>query len=361
MPDQSSTSSEFLARPPRRPFTTTRFVPALLLALCAFFATGCPVPGIKRMVTVPSLVAPTATADTAQLFAEINRLAEVRSIRGKVDVQFLDTSFAKCGVAEKYSTADGDIIVQRPGQVYVSIKAPFIGTKIAEMTSDGERFRVAVLQGEERFRRFVQGTNAADYERLQPGVMDEKDCGNDDKKKQRNQQRTVSALSGLRPQHFTDALLVRPAAVENTNFTYARSEFFQEEADDRTGAKRNSRIVRGYYLLDEITPNGNMEAMLLRRFWFDRSEKNIRLARLQTYDAAGQLVTDVLYKNPQSFGDTLAVLLPARLELTRPQERYAIRITYQTPAEVIINRPYEAQAFVLQNQWELPEVDLDKE
>lgn len=360
MPDQSSTRSNALARPPRRTFYTTRFAHVLMLAVCAFFATGCPVPGIKRTVTVPSLVAPTATADTAQLLAEINRLADVRSIRGKVDVQFLDTSFAKCGVAEKYSTADGDIIVQRPGQVYVSIKAPFIGTKIAEMTSDGERFRVAVLQGEERFRRFVQGTNAADYARLQMGVMDEENCGNDDKKKQRNQQRTVSALSGLRPQHFTDALLVRPAAGENTKLTYARSEFFQEEADDRTGAKRNSRVVRGYYLLDELAPDGNIEVKLLRRFWFDRSE-TLRLARLQTYDTAGQLVTDVLYKNPQSFGDTQTVSLPTRLELTRPQERYAIRITYQTPAEVVINRSYEAQAFVLQNQWELPEVDLDKE
>jgi hypothetical protein len=128
MPDQLSTRSNDPARPPRRRFTTTRLIP-VLLAACALFATGCPVPGIKRTVTVPSLVAPTATADTAQLFAEINRLAAVRSIRGKVDVQFLDTSFAKCGVAERYSTADGDIIVQRPGQVYVSIKAPFIGTK----------------------------------------------------------------------------------------------------------------------------------------------------------------------------------------------------------------------------------------
>jgi hypothetical protein len=305
------------------------------------------------------LVAPTGTAETAQLLAQINRFAEVHSIKGKVDVQFLDTSFAKCGVAERYSTADGDIVVQRPGQVYVSIKAPFVGTKIAEMTSDGERFRVAVLQGEERYRRFVQGTNSAVYERLQMN-MPEDDCGGNDKKKQRNQQRTVSALSGLRPQHFTDALLVRPVAAEGSGFTYARSEFFQEEADDRPKAKRNSRVVRAYYLIDEASPNGGNEARLLRRFWFDRSE-GIRLARLQTFDDAGQLVTDVLYRNPQPFGEGGATTLPSRIELTRPQDRYAIRITYQMPGEVVLNRPYEAQAFVLQNQWQLPEVDLDKE
>jgi hypothetical protein len=57
-------------------------------------------------------------------------------------------------------------------------------------------------------------------------------------------------------------------------------------------------------------------------------------------------VTDVLYKNPHPFGDAPGVRFP-RAGVTRPQERYAIRITYQTPAEVVINRPYERQAFVL--------------
>jgi hypothetical protein len=342
-------------------FFRNRSIFLLAVCLLSLVASGCSLPDrfIKRQVVVPSLVAPTGTAETAQLLAQINRFAEVHSIKGKVDVQFLDTSFAKCGVAERYSTADGDIVVQRPGQVYVSIKAPFVGTKIAEMTSDGERFRVAVLQGEERYRRFVQGTNSAVYERLKMN-MPEDDCGGNDKKKQRNQQRTVSALSGLRPQHFTDALLVRPVAAEGSGFTYARSEFFQEEADDRPKAKRNSRVVRAYYLIDEASPNGGNEARLLRRFWFDRSE-GIRLARLQTFDDVGQLVTDVLYRNPQPFGEGGATTLPSRIELTRPQDRYSIRITYQMPGEVVLNRPYEAQAFVLQNQWQLPEVDLDKE
>lgn len=91
---------------------------ALILCVSFIAASGCSLPGIRRTVSVPTLLAPQVeTITTAQLLAEINRFAAVRSIRGKVDVQFLDTSFAKCGVAEKYRTADGDIIVQRPGQV----------------------------------------------------------------------------------------------------------------------------------------------------------------------------------------------------------------------------------------------------
>jgi len=34
------------------------------------------------------------------------------------------------------------------------------------MTSNGETFRVAVLQGDEKYRRFVKGTNSAVYEKL---------------------------------------------------------------------------------------------------------------------------------------------------------------------------------------------------
>lgn len=344
---------------------------AFILSVAVIAAGGCSLPGIRRTVSVPTLLAPQAEAvGTAQLLAEINRFAAVRSIRGKVDVQFLDTSFAKCGVAEKYRTADGDIIVQRPGQVYVSIKAPFVGTKIAEMTSDGARFRVAVLQGEERYKRFVQGTNSAVYKQLQTEAnLADDDCGD---KKKRNQERTVSALSGLRPQHFTDALLVRPVGAGASGdaagdlglmagMTYARSEFFIEEPDDRTGSKRGARVVRPYYLLDELAAREGNESRLARRFWFDRSEKSVRLARVQTYDDAGALVTDVLYRDPQPVGETNAVRLPARIELTRPQDRYAIRITYQTPAAVVLDNNYEADIFALQNQWQLPEVDLDKE
>src|SRR4030095_10762089 len=128
------------------------------------------------------------------------------------------------------------------------------------MTSDGEHFRVAVLQGEERFRRFVKGTNNAVYEKLD---LDGTNQVKPDKKRQMTENQTVSALSNLRPQHLTDALMVRPIAVESTNGVgYAQSEFFQEEMDNRPEAKKGTRVVRGYYVLEEVSLAGN-EAKLL--------------------------------------------------------------------------------------------------
>ncbi len=104
---------------------------------------------------------------------EVNRLAAIRSIHGKIDIQFEDTSFAEAGIAEKYRQADGTVTLQRPGKIYLIIQIPFIAKDIAQMTSDGKNFRVAVLQGDEKYRRFVKGTNNATYEKLDlDGVKD---------------------------------------------------------------------------------------------------------------------------------------------------------------------------------------------
>ncbi len=146
---------------------------------------------------VPPLLTPLVEADTKQLIDEVNRVAQVRSLRGKVDIQFLDTSFAKCGIAEKYRTADGDLILEDPGKIYLVITAPFIGRKVAEMTSDGTSFRVAVFEGEERYRRFVRGTNSADYRRL-INSQPEADCGEGGGKKNR------LILAGARDNQFRD-------------------------------------------------------------------------------------------------------------------------------------------------------------
>jgi hypothetical protein len=335
-----------------------RIALALCLAAGAAASAGCG-KFIKSTVAVVPLLSPLQEADTSRLVAEINRLAEVKSLRGKVDIQFVDTSFARCGTAEKYKTADGDITTQRPGQIYLTIQDPFISSKIAEMSSDGTKFWVAVLKGDEQYRRFLTGTNAASYARMSAGdAAADDNCGDGKKKSAAMQQRAVSAFSGLRPQHFTDALLVRPAAAEGSGLIYARSEVFVEEPDTRPGAKKSARVVRGYYQLEELQPAGEGRARLLRRFWFDRFGA-VRLARVQTFGEQGELTTDVVYGEQRRFGEEGKYMLPAEMTLTRPQDRYSIRITYQTPESVKVDLPYPPDAFVLQNRSGLKEVNLD--
>ncbi len=329
----------------------------LTLISTLLFASGCGLFGTHKKVQVPQLLTPLAEADTPRLISEVNRVAAVRSIHGRVDILFEDTSFAEAGIAEKYRQADGTVTIQRPGQVYLVITVPFIATDIAQMTSNGETFRVAVLQGDEKYRRFVKGTNSAAYDKLDMNGT-EPDSENN-KKRLMNAKEAVSALSNLRPQHLTGALMVSPISDSaQSGLTYVRSEFYQEETDNRPRAKAGVRVVRGYYLLEEISQPSSGEARLLRRFWFDRVN-GIRLARLQTFDDRGLLITDVSYWDEKPFGETAQFRLPSRIEITRPHDHYKLSIAYQAPATADIDKEYRPEVFVLDNRWQLPEVDLD--
>src|SRR6476620_9818110 len=339
-----------------QPHSLKRLPFILILTLLAVLASGCGLFGTHKKVQVPQLLTPLTEADTARLISEVNRLAAVKSLHGKIDIVFEDTSFAEAGIAEKYKQADGQLTVQRPGNIYLIIQVPFIAKDIAQMTSNGESFRVAVLQGDEKYRRFVKGSNNAVYEKLDGDAAESNPQKG--KKGTMNEKQTVNALSNLRPQHLTDALMISPIAVgSQTSMTYVQSEFYQEEADSRP-EKRGARIVRGYYLLEEISEAGTNDARLLRRFWFDRVN-GIRLARIQSFDQNGLLSTDVSYWDEKPIGESGQTRLPARIEITRPHDHYKLSITYQTPAAVDVDKEFRPEAFVLENRWQLEEVDLD--
>jgi hypothetical protein len=349
----------------QKPFlmTNSTFFPSLSLCRGSLFlvlisallvTTSCGLFGTHKKVQVPPLLTPLAEANKTQLINEVNRLAAVPSIHGKVDILFEDTSFADVGVAEKYKQADGTITLQRPGNVYLIIQVPFIATDIAQMTSDGQGFRVAVLQGEEKYRRFVKGTNNARYEKLD---LDGAPGETTKKKKTMSGKETVNALSNLRPQHLTEAFMIRPITSSDPNFVFSQSEFFQEEPDVRLKAKKGARVVRGYYLLEEFAQPKGGDLQLMRRIWFDRVGE-IRLARMQTFDERGLMLADVAYLDEKPTGSD-GRKLPSRIDITRPREHYRLSIAYQAPASVDLGREYKPEAFVLENRWQLPEVDLD--
>ena len=337
----------------RRPAAKKRFAIALGLSIIFIAASACHL--VHKPVEIEKLLTPLSEADTVQLIATVNNLVTVRSIHGSVDFQFEDTSFATAGIAEKYRAAEGSVTLQRPGTVYLVVQGPF-ATDVAQMSSDGEHFRIAILKAtDEKLRRFVRGTNNAVYPKLD---MDGKsNAGKKDKPSSEAQ--TVNALQNVRPQHLTDALLINAVDPHAPGVMYAQSEFFESEKDT-SQPNSKKRVVRGYYFLDEFQVIGDNSARLLRRFWFDRVG-GIRLARLQTFDEKGLLITDVSYGALRKFGAEGNFSLPAQISLTRPQDQYKITITYQTPESLTVNHDYPPEVFVLENKWGLREVDLDAE
>jgi hypothetical protein len=283
-------------------------------------------------------------ASQAQLMAEVNRFASVNSIHAKMDLKFEDNSFAEFGSKEVYRTADGDVTVERPGRILLKVQAPVIRSDVAQMTSDGEKFRVAILQdgGSGKYKKFVKGTNSADYSKLQKKI---------DPAQVKVSQESVNAFANMRPQHFTDALLVRPTDADHL---YAMSTIYEHETP------QSGPVTRGYYLLDEYAKNAEGGLTISRRFWFDRVG-GVHLTRQQLFDIKGEIESDIVYGKPGALGASSEFAnLPLDIQVTRPKERYSLRFTYQTPENVLVGRDYPAEAFVLQNTWNLEEVDLDK-
>jgi hypothetical protein len=323
---------------------------AIFLIAIAAFAAGCNI--VKKESKTPALLK-TDTTDQAHLMSEVNRFARVGSMRAKMDLKFEDNSFAEFGNKEVYRSADGEVVVQRPGMILLKVQVPVFKTDVAQMTSDGKTFRVAILNdgGSGKYKKFVKGTNDADYSRLQQTLNSSDNNGKGVKE-------SVNAFANLRPQHFTDAMLVRPTDAANV---YTQSSIYQIEDDETVRSKSPlRRVMRGYYLLDEYVNQGDGNLKIVRRFWFDRVG-GIRLARQQIFDSQGEVESDIVYGREGNLTDTGNYNgLPLEIQVTRPKEKYSMKLTYQSPEAVTIGNSFRPEAFVLENSWNLEEVDLDK-
>lgn len=325
----------------------------LLFFSFVIFLSGCGLVTPKEKVVGAKLLK-VEDATQADLKTTVSHFAKMNSMRAKMYLKFEDNSYAEVGLAEKYKTADGEIVVQRPANILLKVQLPIVKSDIAQMTSDGAKFRVAILNdgGSGKYKKFIIGTNNADYTPFQQEVNR---INGDAKTLKQN----VNAFSNLRPQHFTDAILVRP--IDNESFDYLTTTITQEEYD--VSAMKNSPlkwVLRGYYLLDEVRKNENGDLIISRRFWFDRVG-TIRLARQQIFDAKGEIESDIIYGKEGNLTTTGEYnQLPLQIIVTRPKEKYKMRLEYQSPEDVSIGKTYPEKAFSLENTWELEEVDLDK-
>jgi hypothetical protein len=128
--------------------------------------------------------------------------------------------------------------MQRPGRIYLVIQFSFVD--LVEMASDGEHFAVAVFQGDEKYKRFVRGTNSAVYQKL-----DAESPPTKTKNGKKSEKKTVSALSNLRPQHLTDALMIRPSG-NNYRQTSTHKRVLSGGTRYASGREKESRVLRGY-------------------------------------------------------------------------------------------------------------------
>ncbi len=317
-------------------------VPFFILIILLSFLSGCS--WFYKAKYDTAILLDVKESSKEKLLAEINRFANVGALNAKMDLKFEDDSFAQKGSKITYTAVNATVVVQRPANIF--LKVDYAGFDIAQMTSNGEKFRVAVLKGGscgEKCKKFVIGSNNSDYSNLENKL---KNSTTADTKE-------LSSFANLRPQHVTDAILLRPTDEANT---YLQSTVYQTEELDK-----QKKVMRGYYLLDELVKDSNGELKIARRFWFDRVG-GIRLARQQLFDAKGEIESDIVYgKEGNLANNSQYKNLPLKIIVTRPKEKYTMSLTYQSPESVTIGKTYNADVFLLKNSWNLEEVNLDEQ
>jgi outer membrane lipoprotein-sorting protein len=202
------------------------------------------------------------------------------------------------GSAEKsqiteYKDVRAYIYFRKPSNIHILGLYPVVRSRAFDMVSDGQQFKLYIPSR----NLFIVGRN--EIEKPSP-----------------------NKLENLRPQHFLDALLVRP-------IDPAADKLFLENLTDEDNA---------FYILNAIhEQNGKLE--LARQIWFNRLD--LEIARQIIFDPNGNILTDARYSQWHAYDN---VAFPKHIEINRPRDEYGVVIDV---VKMDINKGVADDKFVL--------------
>ena len=278
-----------------------KFVWMVSVALAAALAAGCAVSRrtiVKRPSGPPEAL---QTATKQQLIDLYDYQANSITSMDAAVTMVLTAGSAYTGVIEQYHEVSGFILAQKPANVRVIGQVPVVGTDIFDMVSNGETFHIFIPSKNE----FVVGPAKLERPSSKP-------------------------IENLRPQHLTSALFWEPISLSDP-------VLFEQTAEG----------PKAYYVLTIIHRVGPADAAnaaeanweIARKIWFERVK--LQVARIQTYDAAGQLASDIRYSDWDRFG---AERYPRQISLNRPSSDYNLDLHI---VHIALNIAIAADRFVL--------------
>jgi outer membrane lipoprotein-sorting protein len=243
-------------------------------------------------------------ATLEQLVESINTTAEkLKTLKATVDIDSSILEEKKNRVKDNPQVA-GVILVRKPEMLRMRIYVPVLHNVMADMVSNGKNFELASPIKS----KFYVGSNQ------QPAKP------------------SPQPLENLRPQHISDALLLKPveagkeiAVLENTT----------EVVKDPKTHKDVEQMAYTVLVVDKDSTGH----YLSRRVVFSRTD--LLPHEQSIYDRQGRLVTFVRYEN---FTEYSGISLPAIVSIQRPIEGYAITISM---VKVDLNVPLTDDQFVL--------------
>lgn len=241
-----------------------------VILAAAVMVNGC---RVKTETKVPAEeIRPLLDSTKAALMARYEELSRsVRTVNAKVELA-PHTGSRYTGVIEDYKEVNGFVLAVSPNHIRMIGQAPVIGSRIFDMVSDGETFRISIPPK----GKFIVGPARFEHAAKKP-------------------------LENLRPQHILEAIFWPPIDA-------AGAVLFDEE-ENGTGR---------YYALTIVSLGDAPEVK--RRIWFDRTDLN--LARVEVYEPGGRLVSVARYSDWQAAGE--AANYPRQITLERPHDDYRL-------------------------------------
>jgi outer membrane lipoprotein-sorting protein len=274
---------------PRGP-RITRGASSLLMAP-ALLLSGCFLP-THRKLPIPIAPAVVQTATPQELAKQINQRCDaIHSLSATVEMQ---ASVTKGGVESGYPSIGGIILMRKPKDLRVYGRAPVVGTRILDMVSDGESFKLWIPHENE----VIEGP------------------AKESKTKSQNQ------FENLRPGFFFDALAVRCLAKDDEFYVTADTDTMEDAAKKRL-------MLEPEYLLNVVHREENSQELApVRVIHFHRDD--LLPYQQDLYDAEGNLETQVYFGRYVDFGDHK---YPSTITIKRPLDGLQLVLTIEKVTE----------------------------
>jgi outer membrane lipoprotein-sorting protein len=201
------------------------------------------------------------------------------------------------GSAEKrkiteYKDVRAFVLYRAPSDIRLIGLYPVVRSKAFDMVSNGIDFKLYIPAQS----RFITGRNEI-------------------------QQLSKNKIENLRPQHFLEALMVRPV-----------------EATDKLLLENFTDEDNAFYILQIVRENGS-DLQLKRTVWFNRVD--LLLARELVFDEIGNILTDARYSEWKAYDN---VRFPKHVEINRPHDEYGVVMDV---VKMDINKGVSDDKFVL--------------
>jgi hypothetical protein len=310
---------------------------ASCLIISAIFSSAC-----IRRVSVPPVLPANESIATDVLIKRINAYEGVKTFGAQGTVSLRNYFTGVDSKVDDFPAGNGLFRLQRPSNIRLVVKAPVINSQVADMVSDGQRFQLAMHYPTDH-KRFLFGSNLKDYERMAADRTES--STNADVKR-------VGGVVNMRPQHVTEALLIRPLAVND------QTGVFREEIKLEEPGKGKRRVVKTYSVLYVVERNDKNQLELNRKLWFDRTQPETPLSRIQVFDSgSGKLASDITYSDWVKVPDS-HLPWPTKVTIDRMSDGYRLTLLFEKdsiqPDVELTNR-----TFVLENTERFEEIDLD--